>query len=125
MIAAKTQSDVTDPLTSDPPLDETLEARARRFEADNIKLRAQLAAHDKANAKRLARAMAKDNPDRDFQPRLRACGLVGLDLQCEQNKAWRWFRRGLIYGYYVDGTSQLMLCVNDLRDKVNKTGRHG
>jgi hypothetical protein len=113
----------------DPPVvessDEMLAAATPQLKAYIIALQARVAAHDKANAARLAHAMAKNNPDRDFQPRLKACGLVGLDLQCEQNKAWRWFRRGRIYGYYVDGTSQLMLCVNDLRDKVNKTGRHG
>jgi hypothetical protein len=111
-----------DPPT-DPPLDETLEVRARRFEVENIELRAQLDARDKADAEALARELDGNNPARNYQSIYRACCLVGLHSTSDYKKAWKWFKLKKIYGRKPDGV-HVELCVNDLRDKVNKTGRH-
>jgi hypothetical protein len=105
--------------------DETLEARALRFQADNIDLRAQIAVLERANAERLAAAMSLDNPDRNFQLLDEACFLVGYDTESERKKVWGWLRRGLIYGYKIPGTCHSKVCANDLRDKIDRTGRHG
>jgi hypothetical protein len=69
--------------------------------------------------------MALDNPDRNFQLLGEACFLVGLHTDSGQKKAWGWYNRKLIYGFPIPGTCHPKVCVNDLRDKVNKSGRHG
>jgi tetrahydromethanopterin S-methyltransferase subunit F len=128
---AEKKINAPDPPVVDPPADppvvkpsyEALEVRALQWEAEVIGLRAQLAARDERIAAELSRVMSEHNPDRDYQFRGQACFLVGYNTVSDQQKAWRWYRDGEIYGRKIGG--RIQLCVNDLRDKVNKTGRHG
>jgi hypothetical protein len=112
MMAAKMQSDVTDLVTIDPPLDETLEARARRFEADNIKLRTQLAARDAGEPMPVVSKKYL---------KLKACArAAGVTY----STAHRYHKHGELDSYVIPGTSEIMADKNDLIARRTRTGRH-
>jgi hypothetical protein len=124
---AKEQLDIPDPPPVDPPVVkpsyEVLEARAAKYEAENIELRAERDARDKAKAEAAAE-LADDNvanPARCYLLRAEAAFQAGVD----PGTAWGLFSKGVVYGYKIDGTSRIMLCRNDLIDWRLKTGRHG
>jgi hypothetical protein len=92
--------------------DETLEARALRFEADNIDLRAQLAAHD---ARDVSAKVTKE------YLKLKACArAAGVGY----STAHRYHKRGELDSYVVEGTAEVMAELNDMIARRQRTGHH-
>jgi hypothetical protein len=112
---------------TDPPVAQTaieiLQAELLQWKTETIELRAYRDARDKADAEALARELDENNPARNFQRLMTGCADVGYDTDSQYKKVWRWCDRKTIYAIKPDGI-HYWPCLNDLRDKVNKTGRH-
>jgi hypothetical protein len=123
-----TASDRIDP-PDDPPNDDPTtigfwQQQALHFEAQFLEYKAKDDIREKAAAAALARELDRGNPDRDWQTVLSACCAVGVNGKSDEKKVARWYRLKKIYGLKIDDRGHFVVCVNDLRDFLNKTGRH-
>lgn len=83
---------------------------------------ARLAVIEAAAAAALARELDCDNPARDYKWLKDACADVGYSTLREEKRVRKWLSRKQVYGHYI-GTHPV-ICINDLRDKIARTGRH-
>jgi hypothetical protein len=104
---------------------EIMDAERLQWKAECLRHRSEREIREKAAAEVLTRELDRNNPSRNYQNIHLACFLAGLHGKSDYQKAWKWFKQRKIYGYYLDDGVHIELCVNDLRDKAKKTGRHG
>jgi hypothetical protein len=112
----------------DDPIEQTaneiLGAEGLRWKSECLQHRADKQVRDAAAAAALARELDRDNPARDYQTVFAACLAVGLKGKSDYKRVSKWYRLGKIYGRDIDDKGHFKICVNDLRDFLNKTGRH-
>jgi hypothetical protein len=92
------------------------------FQAENVELRAIIAARDAADAA-AAVGLAIDDPKhpaRCYLPLAEAAYQAAVGSKT----AWRWHSKKLVFGFKAAGTGQILICKNDLIDHRLKRGRH-
>jgi hypothetical protein len=119
-----TAADRLDPPHDDSNSKEYWQEQAQQFEARFLQYKAKDDIRERAAAAALARELDRGNPDRDWQTVLTACCAVGLNGKSDEKKVARWYRLKKIYGLKIDDRGHFVVCVNDLRDFLSKTGRH-